>query len=126
MFKAIYCASIGLQKKRFELVMTDASGIAVVWSSPMERHRRQGPFSGMPSGGPFHGGMGGPLSGMGSVHAGPQGMGPSMGGQSHSEASAMFNPVGSQCIRHNIVCPKWCLIEDTNGCKSCPCGPGEI
>lgn len=87
--------------------------------------RRQSPFSSMGGGGPFHGGgMGASMPNMAAMLGGPSGMGPSMGGQSHTGAAAMFNPVGPGCIRNNIVCPKWCLVEDENGCQSCPCGPG--
>ena len=34
-------------------------------------------------------------------------------------------PLGFGCIRGNLVCPQWCLVVDANGCKSCPCGPGN-
>lgn len=30
-----------------------------------------------------------------------------------------------ECIRDDIVCPAYCLMEDEWGCKSCPCGPGN-
>jgi hypothetical protein len=79
------------------------------------------PFHSGHSGGP----MSGPMGGMG--HMGPSMGGPTMGGQSHGSSSSMFRTsVSLGCVRHNIVCPKWCLAVDSNGCKSCPCGPGRI
>ncbi|XP_053372946.1 uncharacterized protein LOC123560645 [Mercenaria mercenaria] len=80
-------------------------------------------------GSPFHSGMGGmsgPMTGpMGGMsHMGPSAGGPTMGGQSHGSSGSMFRTsVGLGCTRHDIVCPKWCLAVDANGCKSCPCGP---
>ncbi|XP_052254828.1 spore coat protein SP87-like isoform X2 [Dreissena polymorpha] len=92
--------------------------------SGSQRHTRQSPFGAMGGGGPFHGGMGGPMGGMGrGASMGPSMRGPSAGGQSQGGAGSMFNAAGSNCIRHNIVCPQWCLVEDANGCRSCPCGP---
>lgn len=91
--------------------------------APSNRQPRQSPFSRMGAG-PFHSPMGA-MGGMG--HMSPAMGGPSMGGQSRGNAGSMFTTtVGLGCVRHEIVCPNWCLAVDANGCKSCPCGPGMI
>ncbi|XP_052096528.1 keratin, type I cytoskeletal 9-like [Mytilus californianus] len=86
-------------------------------------------------GGPFqHGQMSSP--GMGSMMGGGGGNpmhGPMTGGgRSNNPAmtgphspghTSMFSGSSFGCIRHQIVCPRWCLIIDEMGCHSCPCGP---
>lgn len=71
------------------------------------------------------GGIGSPFSTGGVAMAAKIGASPL-----HSKwPGAFLNPGphimgGVQCIRGEIVCPAYCLIEDEYGCKSCPCGPG--
>ncbi|KAL3884747.1 hypothetical protein ACJMK2_024856 [Sinanodonta woodiana] len=111
------------------------------------RHRRQGMPMGFPrmggSGGPgggsgggglsgpFHNGpMANPMGGMGGMGGmqgfrAPGGMNSAMSGPS-SNGHASFSSSGLQCLRGDLVCPPWCLMVDSNGCKSCPCGPGGM
>jgi hypothetical protein len=91
-----------------------------------------GPFhaggSGMgPMGGSMsHGPMTGPSMSAGSGMQGPHppgGGGMGMGGPQSPGHASMFNP--AQCLRQ-VRCPQWCLMIDSYGCHSCPCGPGKM
>lgn len=92
-------------------------------SSPMGGPFHHGPMSSPGMGNMMGGGRGpmqGPLTGGGSS------MNPAMGGPQSPGHSSMFSGSSFGCIRHKIVCPRWCLIIDEMGCHSCPCGPGNI
>ena len=71
------------------------------------RHRRYSPHPGFTM---FN-------TGMGRMNLPSFALGPSLNGGMASYSSG-------ECIREDIVCPRYCVMEDEWGCKSCPCGPG--
>lgn len=129
--------------KRFNMPMGMPSGAGGGFGGSSSMGMPSGPGgshggSSPMGGGPFnHGQMSSP--GMGSMIGGGGGspmQGPMTGGgRSNNPAmsgphspghTSMFSGSSFGCIRHQIVCPRWCLIVDEMGCHSCPCGPGML
>ncbi|XP_063437143.1 uncharacterized protein LOC134718497 [Mytilus trossulus] len=125
--------------KRFNMPMGMPSGSGGGFGGSMGMPSGPGGSYGgsspMGGGGPFHHGqmsspgMGSMMSGgggspmQGPMTGGGRSNNPAMSGPHSPGHTSMFSGSSFGCVRHQIVCPRWCLIVDEMGCHSCPCGP---